>query len=355
MRFTHPRDRAVLAVALGLSLALVFACTEEPVAERTPQDELWEQATLLFKPLPEMAESSDHTANARKVELGKTLYFDKALSKNETISCNSCHSLATFGVDNLPFSPGDTGELGGRNSPSVLNAALHVAQFWDGRAEDVEEQAGMPILNPVEMGIPSEEFLVERLAAIPGYPEAFAAAFPDEDEPLNYRNISRALAAFERTLLTPSRFDHYLRGDRDALTEDEKEGLRIFRKVGCTACHNGLTAGGQTFRKFGLNEPYWEHTLSPKQDEGRYAVTGSEADRYVFKVASLRNVEMTYPYFHDGSVEELEDAVRVMAALQIGADLSDLQAAQLAAFLRSLTGETPVPEEMSPEEGTPAG
>ena len=230
-----------------------------------------------------------------------------------------------------------------------------MAQFWDGRAKDVEEQAGMPIMNPVEMGIPSEEFLVERLAAIPGYPEAFAEAFPEDETPLSYRNISRALAAFERTLLTPSRFDHYLRGDLEALTEDEKEGLKIFRKVGCTACHNGLTAGGQTFRKFGLNEPYWEHTRSTEQDDGRFAVTGRETDRYVFKVASLRNVEMTFPYFHDGSVEDLEDAVRVMAALQIGADLSDTQAAQLAAFLRSLTGETPMPAADASEEGTPAG
>lgn len=287
--------------------------------------------------------------------MGKTLYYDARLSKDGNVSCDSCHILAEFGVDNLPTSPGDDGELGTRNSPTVLNAALHLAQFWDGRAKDVEEQAGMPIMNPIEMGIPSEEFLVERLAAIPGYPEAFAAAFPDDETPLRYGNIARALAAFERTLLTPSRFDHYLRGDLEALTEDEKEGLRIFKKVGCTACHNGMTAGGHTFRKFGLNEPYWEHTLSPRQDDGRFAVTGEETDRYVFKVASLRNVEMTYPYFHDGSVEGLEDAVRVMAALQIGADLSDTQASQLAAFLRTLTGETPLPEEAVAEEGTPAG
>jgi len=354
MRSIHLRDGAILVSVLGTIAVLALACTVEEVAELTPEDELWQQATLVFQPLPEAAPNPDNPVTQAKIDLGKELYLDKRLSKDETISCNSCHSLATFGVDNLPFSPGDTGELGGRNSPTVLNAALHVAQFWDGRAEDVEEQAGMPILNPVEMAIPSEEFLVDRLSEIAGYQEAFAAAFPDDDPPLSYANISRALAAFERTLLTPSRFDLYLRGDRAALTGDEKEGLRIFKKIGCTACHNGMTAGGHTFRKFGINEPYWEHTLSPNQDEGRFAVTGAEADRYVFKVASLRNVEMTYPYFHDGSIEDLEDAVRVMAALQIGADLSDSQAAQLAAFLRSLTGETPAVEAPT-EEDTPAG
>jgi cytochrome c peroxidase len=334
--------RPIAVVALCIAGAvLTTACTEPEVADQVPTDELWQQATLIFKPLPEAAPNPDNPVTQAKVELGEKLYFDQQLSKNETISCNSCHSLATFGVDNLPFSPGDDGELGGRNSPTVLNAALHGAQFWDGRAANLEEQAGMPILNPVEMAIPSKEFLVERLENVPGYPEMFAAAFPEDETPLSYENITRALAAFERTLLTPSRFDAYLEGDIQAITDDEKEGLRIFKQLGCTACHNGMTIGGHSFRKFGLSGPYWEHTLSPTQDEGRYQVTGEEADRYVFKVASLRNIEMTYPYFHDGSIAELADAVRVMAALQIGADLSDNQAAQLASFLKTLTGELP--------------
>jgi len=334
---------------------LALACSQQQAAEPTPDEELWQQPTLVFKPLPEAAPNPDNPVTQAKIDLGKKLYFDEQLSKDGTISCNSCHSLATFGVDNLPFSPGDTGELGGRNSPTVLNAALHVAQFWDGRAENVEEQAGMPILNPVEMGIPSEAFLVDRLSAIPGYQEAFAGAFPDEESPLAYANISRALAAFERTLLTPSQFDQYLLGDLAAISPDAKEGLRIFKQVGCTACHNGMTVGGHTFRKFGLNEPYWEHTLSTEKDEGRFAVTGSEEDRYVFKVAALRNVEMTHPYFHDGSVTDLEDAVRVMAALQIGANLTDRQAGQVAAFLRTLTGELIETVEASVEEDSGTG
>ena len=174
-------------------------------------------------------------------------------------------------------------------------------------------------------------------------------AFPDAETPLSYVNISRALAAFERTLLTPSRFDLYLRGDREALSSDEKEGLRIFKKVGCTACHNGMTAGGHSFRKFGLNEPYWEHTLSPKQDEGRFAVTGAEADLYVFKVASLRNVEMTAPYFHDGSVKTLEEAIRMMGEHQLGIQLTPQNIASIVAWLPTLTGELPVELITAPE------
>jgi cytochrome c peroxidase len=222
-----------------------------------------------------------------------------------------------------------------------LNAAFHISQFWDGRAKDVEEQAGMPILNPVEMAIPSEGFLVDRLAATDDYPELFATAFPDESEPLTYRNIQLALGAFERTLITPSRFDAYLEGDRNALTNSELAGLELFIDNGCTTCHNGVGIGANTFQKFGLSGPYWEHTGSQKIDEGRAAVTGDEGDLYYFRVASLRNVAETAPYFHDGSVATLEEAIAIMANLQLGLDLSGEEIDHLAAFLRSLTGEVP--------------
>ncbi|MEZ5330880.1 MAG: cytochrome c peroxidase [Thermoanaerobaculia bacterium] len=257
------------------------------------------------------------------------------------MSCNSCHVLTSFGVDHLPFSPGDDGELGGRNSPTVLNAALHVAQFWDGRAADVEEQAGMPVLNPVEMAIPDEAFLVERLSETPGYLEAFRAAFPEDDPPIDYSNIRLALAAFERTLLTPSRFDAYLEGDRTALDAREIAGLERFMELGCTACHNGATVGARFFRKFGLNDSYWVHTGSAAPDEGRFLQTGDPEDRYVFKVASLRNVAETAPYFHDGSVSTLPEAVRIMARLQVGVELGPSEAEDIAAFLASLTGRVP--------------
>ncbi|NJL29519.1 MAG: c-type cytochrome [Thermoanaerobaculia bacterium] len=297
---------------------------------------------------PELREPRDHRQGA----LGKLLYYDHRLSQEGTISCDSCHVLARFGVDNLATSPGDKGQPGGRNSPTVFNAALHMAQFWDGRAKDVEQQAVMPVLNPVEMAIPSESFLLDRLAQYPDYRELFAKAFPDDATPMSYANIGKALAAFERTLLTPSRFDRYLEGDRGVLDPQEKAGLRTFFDMGCTSCHNGVTIGAQSFRKFGLGESYWVHTGSKKIDTGRFQTTGDEADKYVFKVASLRNVEKTFPYFHDGSVTTLEDAVRVMGKLQVGMDFDDQQVADLSAFLRTLTGTLPA-EAIRPPEVLP--
>ena len=330
-----------LCVALSCSPATEVKDDEVSNEVKSAESQLWEDANLRFDPLPAAAPNPDNPSTAAKVDLGRRLYFDPQLSEKGTISCNSCHDLANFGVDSLPTSPGDDGELGNRNSPTVLNAALHGTQFWDGRAADVEEQAGMPILNPVEMGIPSEEFLVARLSQTEDYPQLFAEAFPEEKEPLSYLNIQRALAAFERTLLTPSPFDSYLQGDLDAISPQAKGGLETFMELGCTACHNGVNVGANSFQKFGLHESYWEHTGSAEVDVGREEVTEEEKDRYFFRVASLRNVEKTAPYFHDGSVATLEEAVRVMVRIQLGVELSDSQVENLAAFLRSLTGELP--------------
>jgi len=327
VRFTAIVSIAVLAI-LGAALSAGSAADAA----------LWERATVYFKPLPDAAPAEGNPLSTSKVELGRKLYLDPRLSRNETISCNSCHSLADFGVDGLPTSPGDEGQLGGRNSPTVFNAALHGSQFWDGRAEHVEEQAGMPILNPVEMAITSEQFLVDRLGAVKEYPALFTAAFPGDDPALTYRNIRLALAAFERTLLTPSPFDDYLKGDRDALTRAQLDGLELFLDLGCASCHNGVNVGAASFRKFGLNEDYWVHTKSEKVDEGRIQLTGDEEDRYVFRVASLRNVAETGPYFHDGSVEKLDDALGVMLKLQVGMTPDREQTRALAAFLDSLTG-----------------
>ncbi len=329
--------RKLLLFAVAPCLLLLCGWSSDSLDE----DALWSQATLYFKPLPVEAPSLVNPITEARVELGARLYFDTRLSREGGVSCNSCHDLAHFGVDNQPTSDGDQGEFGDRNSPTVLNAALHVSQFWDGRAQDVEEQAGMPVLNPVEMGIPSAEFLVDRLGAVPEYSELFARAFPDAEKPLTYQNIRYALAAFERTLLTPAPFDRYLEGERDAISDPAKQGMEVFLGLGCGSCHNGVTLGGHLFRKFGLSEPYWEHTSSEQIDEGRAAQTGDEADRYVFKVASLRNVEKTYPYFHDGSVETLGEAVRVMARLQVGQELEDGEVEAIVAFLSSLTGEIP--------------
>lgn len=291
-----------------------------------------------FKALPATAANPENPANAAKIKLGHMLYFDTRLSKNNTISCNSCHNLTTGGVDNKPFSPGDAGELGGRNSPSVLNAALHSMQFWDGRAKDVEEQAGMPVLNPVEMAIPSESFLIDRLKTVELYQDLFAKAYPEDANPINYTNLKKAIGVFERQLLTPSRFDAYLNGDKTALSLQEKKGLTSFINVGCTTCHNGVTLGGNGFQRFGVHKPYWEATGSAKHDEGKKEVSGDELDQFMFKTAALRNVAETHPYFHDGSVADLEKAVEIMADVQLNYQLSASERDNIVAFLKSLSG-----------------
>jgi cytochrome c peroxidase len=265
------------------------------------EEEIGAQARSMFQPLAAVAENPNNPITESKVKLGKILYYDNRLSKDQTQSCNTCHDLSTFGVDNDKFSEGDDGGLGDRNSPTVYNAAFHTSQFWDGRAKDVEEQAGMPILNPVEMAIPSEEFLVKRLSGTELYPPLFAAAFPDDSNPVTFENIEFAIAAFERTLVTPSKFDDYLKGNKGALNLEEKKGLQTFIAVGCLTCHTGSQLGGNMLQKFGVYENYWTYTKSDPIDEGRFKETANEADKYMFKVPTLRNVVKTYPYFHDGN------------------------------------------------------
>ncbi|MCB1986199.1 MAG: cytochrome-c peroxidase [Burkholderiales bacterium] len=285
-----------------------------------------------FEPLPESI--IDAKKNAALIKLGKKLYMDPRLSINDKISCNSCHSLSNFGVDNESTSPGHEGKRGGRNSPTTMNAALHIAQFWDGRAGTVEEQALGPILNPVEMGMPSEEAVVKKLKAIGDYKTLFAEAFGDEKDPLVYKNVGVAIGAFERTLLTPSRFDDFLKGDKNALNESEKRGLKKFVNMGCVNCHNGAVIGGNSYRKIGLVVPF------ETSDPGRYDVTGVESDKHVFKVPSLRNIAKTAPYFHDGSVETLDEAIRLMAKHQLGMDhVGHGMIRDIKAFLGSLTAK----------------
>lgn len=313
-------------------------------------ERIYPQVTRTFAALPQLSENPDNPLTEEKVKLGKILYYDSRLSKDGNISCNSCHNLSTFGVDNLPVSPGDAGENGERNSPTVLNASFHTTQFWDGRAKDVEEQAGMPILNPVEMAIPSEEFLVDRLKEIDLYRELFPAAFPEDGDPISYENIQNAIAAFERTLITPSRFDNYLNGSKGALTLQEKEGLETFINVGCITCHTGPMIGGNLYQKFGVHNDYWEFTKSQNVDEGRISLTGNEADRYVFKVPTLRNVNQTAPYFHDGSVESLSEAIKIMGVVNLNKQLSPKEIESILAFLETLEGEVNEDWAVVPEE-----
>lgn len=318
-------------------------------AEKKP-DSLLILAQNYFKPLPALADSKNNPVTDAKVNLGKVLYFDTRLSKNGKISCNTCHNLSNYGVDNEPTSTSEKGQKGTRNSPTVFNAALHNMQFWDGRAKDVEEQAGMPILNPVEMAIPHKGFLVNRLDGIPLYQDLFKKAFPDEAKPITYENLQKAIGAFERTLLTPSRFDHYMKGDTQALSEKEKEGLHLFIKTGCPSCHQGVAIGGATLQKFGLVTDYRTLTRSGVDDEGREKITKNPADKDVFKVAGLRNVSGTFPYFHTGSVISLDSAVKIMGKAQLNKDLFEPDIASIIAFLNTLTGDiSPAAKSFPPE------
>ena len=271
----------------------------------------------------------------QKVELGKMLYFDPRLSKSGFISCNSCHNLATGGVDNLPRSIGHKWQFGGINAPTVLNARYNIAQFWDGRAKDLKEQAGGPIENPVEMAS-SHAMAVKVVKSIPEYVKRFKQVYGTEQ--IDIDKITDAIAAFEETLITPNaRFDQWLRGDDNALTEEEKEGYALFKSKGCISCHSGVAVGGNSFQKFGVVKPYEKDTVNL----GRYEVTGKESDKYVFKVPTLRNIELTAPYFHDGSTYDLSEAVDVMAEYQLGVQLTPEENRKIVAFLKTLTGEQP--------------
>ncbi len=332
---------------LALLIASFNSCTTNKKEKKAETEDNLEYVALqktalsMFGTLPLVAENPNNPVTDEKVSLGKMLYFDNRLSKDNTQSCNTCHNLETYGVDNLSTSPGNNGEFGTRNSPTVFNAALHISQFWDGREPDVEAQAGGPILNPIEMAMPSEKVVVERLSKIDEYNKLFAEVFPNDKNPISYTNIQNAIGAFERKLITPSRFDDFIAGDLNALSTIEKEGLQIFLDKGCVACHSGNVLGGNIYQKFGIFDDYWKHTKSTKIDEGKFEVTKKESDKYIFKSPSLRNIEKTYPYFHDGSVNDLKEAVTIMAKVQLNKDLSKNELNALVAFLSSLTGELP--------------
>lgn len=298
--------------------------------------EIGKEQLVLFGALPKDFAKPEAPITEARVKLGRLLYDDKRLSKNQELSCNSCHDLEKFGVDNAVTSTGHKGQKGSRNSPTVYNAAGHFVQFWDGRAATVEEQATGPILNPVEMALPDEKAVVAVLESMPEYVAAFKAAFPEDKQPVSLANVGKAIGAFERTLVTPSRFDEFLGGKQDALTQEEKKGLSVFISTGCTACHSGALFGGAMYQRVGAVKP-WPN----QKDQGRFEATKSEGDKMMFKVPSLRNVAKTAPYFHDGSAATLEEAVRMMGEHQLGRKLSDADAKSIATFLGSLTGTLP--------------
>ncbi len=317
-----------------LTWTLLATCTTLtlPAGESPDAAALRTRAKMFFEPLPDRMPGAEHDTPAR-IELGRQLYFDPRLSVNDSQSCNTCHDVTgrKAGVDNEPTSPGALGQRGDRNSPTTLNAGFHFAQFWDGRAPDLKEQAKGPILNPVEMAMPDEATVEKKLRGIAEYRALFARAFPGQAEPVTYDNLAEAIAAFERTLITRDRFDDFLKGDDRALNAQELRGLDLFLSVGCTTCHNGPVIGGNSFQKVGLIHPY------PTQDLGRFKVTQEEGDEYKFKVPSLRNIELTGPYFHQGQETNLTDVVVKMAHHQLDRKLTPAEAADIVAWLRTLT------------------
>ncbi len=312
-------------------LAFVLVAAIAPAFAETSPAQLRQTAAVLGT-LPDKMPGAESDTPAM-VELGRTLFFDVRLSVNNSQSCNSCHGVdqRRGGADGSAFSLGAEGKRGGRNAPTVLNAGFHTAQFWDGRAADLVAQAKGPILNPVEMGMPNEAAVIEKLSGVPGYTDAFAKAFPNDAKPLTYDNLARAIAAFERTLVTHDRFDDFVKGQDAALNEAERKGLETFVAVGCIACHNGPLLGGNSYQKLGVINAY------QTKDQGRFDITKDEADKLKFKVPSLRNIDITGPYFHDGSKTTLDDTVREMAWLQLGRKLSDAEVDAIVTFLRTLT------------------
>jgi cytochrome c peroxidase len=313
----------------------------EAISPTETSDALLARAVGIFQPVPAVApELEGNPTSPAKVELGKMLFFEPRLSASWLISCNTCHNLGLGGVDLLETSIGHGWQEGPRNSPTVLNAVFNVAQFWDGRVETLKDQAMGPVQEAVEMNSTPERTL-ETLNSIPEYVDRFAAAFPGESDPVTFENMARAIEAFEATLVTPgSRFDLFLGGDEGELTDHERLGLELFMDRGCVACHGGLNAGGTAYFPFGLVEKPNAEILPPG-DRGRFEVTRSEGDSYVFKAPALRNVELTAPYFHSGKVWDLSDAVAVMSTAQLGTELTPADAGAITAFLRTLTGEQP--------------
>ena len=317
-------------------LALLACSSSEKVSEPVnPQitdavTQVTPQELAAFSALPANFFPEGKQASPELIFLGEKLFNERLLSADADISCASCHTLETGGVDGKQFSDGHRGAKTGRNSPTVFNAAGHTAQFWDGRAPDVESQALGPILAAGEMGMPNEDTVVRVLKEDPKYVEGFKAAFPGEKDPLTFKNVGVAIGAYERTLVTPSRWDAFLAGDQSALTEEEKKGFKEFASAGCGACHNGQLIGGQTFMKVGIAVPWPNQT-----DFGKFNVTKLEGDKMVFKVPSLRNSALTAPYFHDGSAKTLPEAVKMMAHHQLGKELTDTQAESISTWLGS--------------------
>ena len=303
-------------------------------------DALLTRAQGMFKPVPvNPPVIVDNPASVDKVHLGKALYFDPRLSASGLISCNTCHNVGMGGIDFQETSVGHKWQKGPRNAPTVLNSVFNMAQFWDGRAPDLEQQAKGPVQASVEMNnTPAKT--VETIKSMPGYINMFKQSFPGEKDPVTFENMAKAIAVFEATLITPkSAFDSYIGGNERALTATEKEGLKLFMDKGCAACHGGVNMGGSAYFPFGVVAKPAENIMSG--DKGRFKVTGVKSDEYMFKAPSLRNIALTPPYFHSGKVWGLKEAVSIMGNAQLGITLSRNEVDRIDAFLQSTTGEQP--------------
>jgi cytochrome c peroxidase len=305
------------------------------------QSDLQKRAQELFEPIPDWPPVlQGNPATPEKVELGTMLYFEPRLSRSGIISCNTCHAIGTGGADNVPTSIGHGWQRGPRNAPTVFNAVFNTAQFWDGRAKDLQEQARGPVEASVEMNN-TPDMVMRTLQSMPQYVERFRKAFPDDPDPVSFDNVTRAIAVFEATLMTPNApFDRYLKGDTKALAADELRGLELFIDKGCAACHHSVNLGGDGYFPFGVQKRPGADIL-PRTDKGRFQVTKTASDEYVFRASPLRNVALTAPYFHSGEVWDLAQAVAIMGDSQLGEPLGEAEAALVARFLQTLTGDQP--------------
>ncbi len=339
MRSRHMMKFAGLALAAGIAVVLLGRAAFGGATDR----DLIRQAGELFGRLPKTMTSEKNPITPEKARLGKMLFYETRVSADGTTSCARCHPISRYAADGLQKPVGDSCKAGPRNAPTVLNAAAQISEHWVGNRTDVEDQARQALTSPA-FGMPSNNAVENALAGIKGYATLFKSAFPGDVRPVSIGNFALAVGAFERTLVTPSPFDAFIRGDSTALTSDGKRGLSAFVEAQCAGCHSGTYVGGQMYDKFGIVAPYWRYTKSKAIDLGRFEITHDEADRYVFKVPILRNVAMTAPYFHDGSVSRLDTAIWIMGKVQHGEELSKAQIERIHAFLRSLTGV--IPEEI---------
>lgn len=333
------RTSRKLVSLLPLAMVVIFFSS---LSSRADTDrETMKQAQQLFKPLPKLMDSEQNPVTPEKVRLGKMLFYESRISIDGTVNCAKCHPMSLYAADGLRKAIGNHCKENPRNAPTLFNAADQISQHWIGNRASVEDQAKQSVIGPPSFGMVKYEDVERRLKEYKYYVSLFKAAFPSDKEPVTVDNFAKAIGSFERTLVTPSPFDSYLKGDEKALTLVQRRGLKTFMDTGCMGCHSGTYVGGQMYQKFGIIEPYWKYTKSEKIDDGRYAVTKAETDKYFFKVPVLRNVEKTPPYFHDGSIDTLGQAVLIMAKVQLGKDLSAQQTGEIVDFLKALTGEIP--------------